>query len=248
MKCLKCQTENPPGSKFCEACGSKIEAAAVPPSGFCPSCGASVKPGSKFCPGCGASQVAGAPASGPSAPPQASYPPPPPGPGFHSAPLPSPSPTYNAGQRIGGGAPPVKKSGGCCGGCAVVAAITLLLLAVGGWFLYNNVVLGNPLVLTGPWKAVKGKSAMAGESFVFEPVDGGVKMLPGDGRKSPFDIILKPAGTKRFQTKVTNPDDSSQWADIKVEVLDLNKIKINFELSDGEKDEVEATRDVSSVK
>lgn len=83
---------------------------------------------------------------------------------------------------------------------------------------------------------------------MFEPVEGGVKMMPGDGRKTDFDIILKPAGPKLLQTKVTNPDNASQWADIKVQILDLNKIKINFELSDGEKDEVEAVRDVGAVK
>jgi len=158
-------------------------------------------------------------------------------------------PTYNAGPRVGGGAPPqAKKGGGCCGGCAITAAIALLLIIVGGWFVYNNVVLSNSVILTGPWKAVKGKSDLAGETFLFEPVEGGAKMMPGDGRKTDFDIIVKPAGPKTFQTRVTNPSDASQWADIKVQVLDLNRIKINFELSNGEKDELEATRDIAPPK
>lgn len=252
MKCPSCQTENPDGSKFCEGCGSKLEA--QPQGSFCPGCGAQVKPGSKFCPGCGApqggSQSQPSPAPAPTPPAAPSYVPPPPGPSYQPPPQPPSGPTYNSGQRIGGGAPPpaAKKGGGCCGGCAITGVIALLLVIVGGWFVYNNVILSNPVILTGPWKAVKGKSDVSGETFLFEPVEGGAKMLPGDGRKPDFDIIVKPAGAKTFQTRVTNPSDSSQWADIKVQVLDLNRIKINFELSDGEKDEVEATRDIAPPK
>jgi len=46
MKCPKCQRENPDDAKFCNECGSKIEA-------ICPSCGKINPPGSRFCNGCG---------------------------------------------------------------------------------------------------------------------------------------------------------------------------------------------------
>lgn len=46
MKCSKCQFENPPGAKFCNKCGSKIEYA-------CPQCSKVNPPGSNFCNECG---------------------------------------------------------------------------------------------------------------------------------------------------------------------------------------------------
>ena len=47
MKCPRCQAENDAGSRFCEDCGARLEAA-------CPSCGTPVTPGKKFCRSCGA--------------------------------------------------------------------------------------------------------------------------------------------------------------------------------------------------
>jgi hypothetical protein len=41
MKCPKCQSENPEGTKFYNECGSKLELA-------CPECGKMNPPGSKF--------------------------------------------------------------------------------------------------------------------------------------------------------------------------------------------------------
>src|SRR3989449_936750 len=47
MKCLRCQAENPPGTRFCGQC-------AAPFASVCPSCGASNPPDNKFCGQCGA--------------------------------------------------------------------------------------------------------------------------------------------------------------------------------------------------
>jgi class 3 adenylate cyclase/tetratricopeptide (TPR) repeat protein len=46
MKCLKCQTENKEGAKFCLECGHRFEIK-------CPQCGRSVPLGAKFCDECG---------------------------------------------------------------------------------------------------------------------------------------------------------------------------------------------------
>ncbi len=46
MKCLKCQFDNPEGSRFCNQCGSQLEIT-------CPKCDKANPPGSKFCNGCG---------------------------------------------------------------------------------------------------------------------------------------------------------------------------------------------------
>ena len=48
MKCRNCQFENPPGMKFCNECGSKLEV-------ICPHCSQSNLAGSKFCGECGQS-------------------------------------------------------------------------------------------------------------------------------------------------------------------------------------------------
>ena len=47
--CPNCGTLNPEGVKFCQECGTKIEAAGF----LCPSCGAQGKTGMKFCQECG---------------------------------------------------------------------------------------------------------------------------------------------------------------------------------------------------
>jgi predicted amidophosphoribosyltransferase len=46
MRCPRCQAENDAGARFCEDCGTRLEAA-------CPSCGAPVTPGKRFCRSCG---------------------------------------------------------------------------------------------------------------------------------------------------------------------------------------------------
>ena len=47
MQCPQCQHENRDGAKFCNECGTKLEAA-------CPRCGHLNPPGSRFCDECGA--------------------------------------------------------------------------------------------------------------------------------------------------------------------------------------------------
>ncbi len=48
--CPKCGAENPPGAKFCQNCGAKLQPEPV----ICPKCGAENEPGAKFCSQCGA--------------------------------------------------------------------------------------------------------------------------------------------------------------------------------------------------
>jgi tetratricopeptide (TPR) repeat protein len=52
MICSKCGEELPDNSKFCHACGAKLEE--EPKGGFCSKCGSPVPLGSKFCSKCGA--------------------------------------------------------------------------------------------------------------------------------------------------------------------------------------------------
>ena len=69
MRCTACQVENRAGVRFCEECGTRLEAA-------CPACGAPVPADKKFCGACGAPLAAGAaPAPGRFAGPQAYTPP-----------------------------------------------------------------------------------------------------------------------------------------------------------------------------
>ena len=46
MQCSACRQDNPPGAKFCNACGSRLEVR-------CPACGSVNPTGSRFCNGCG---------------------------------------------------------------------------------------------------------------------------------------------------------------------------------------------------
>lgn len=48
MECRACRFQNPPGAKFCNECGAKLEP-------ICPGCGQSNPAGSKFCNKCGVS-------------------------------------------------------------------------------------------------------------------------------------------------------------------------------------------------
>jgi membrane protease subunit (stomatin/prohibitin family) len=58
--CPRCQSPNPPGTKFCGNCGAPAAVAAG-----CPKCQAALTPGSKFCGNCGQAVVAAAPAACP---------------------------------------------------------------------------------------------------------------------------------------------------------------------------------------
>jgi class 3 adenylate cyclase/tetratricopeptide (TPR) repeat protein len=46
VSCPQCKHDNPPGAKFCNGCGGRLEAA-------CPACGHANAPGSRFCNECG---------------------------------------------------------------------------------------------------------------------------------------------------------------------------------------------------
>src|SRR5262245_23894924 len=52
MHCIRCQTPNTEGARFCEECGIRLE---VP----CPRCGQPVGAGTKFCRSCGAGLTTG---------------------------------------------------------------------------------------------------------------------------------------------------------------------------------------------
>ncbi len=56
MLCPQCQHENPDAAQFCNACGTKLEAA-------CPACGHVNPPGSRFCNTCGHNLLTPAPTS-----------------------------------------------------------------------------------------------------------------------------------------------------------------------------------------
>jgi class 3 adenylate cyclase len=66
MRCSKCGSENPPGTRFCAECGNSFPAK-------CPKCGAEYSPPAKFCRDCGApldaKARAGKPAASEPAPP-----------------------------------------------------------------------------------------------------------------------------------------------------------------------------------
>lgn len=51
--CPSCGVANAPGTKFCCACGTKLEEPAVPQPRTCPSCGTAVADGLRFCGECG---------------------------------------------------------------------------------------------------------------------------------------------------------------------------------------------------
>ncbi|HSK92929.1 MAG TPA: adenylate/guanylate cyclase domain-containing protein [Candidatus Angelobacter sp.] len=61
MHCSACGTENRPNSRFCDHCGSPLEAA-------CPSCGTSNRADARFCSGCGTTLAATPSAARPAAP------------------------------------------------------------------------------------------------------------------------------------------------------------------------------------
>ncbi len=61
MRCSACQADNPPPNRFCDHCGTALEAS-------CPSCGATIRPGARFCGACG-QRLGEAPTQGPVAAP-----------------------------------------------------------------------------------------------------------------------------------------------------------------------------------
>src|SRR4030095_16720287 len=61
MRCPRCEHVNPPGARFCNACGAGL-------AGTCPACGQSNAPASRFCSGC--RRALGPPASVAGGPPR----------------------------------------------------------------------------------------------------------------------------------------------------------------------------------
>jgi class 3 adenylate cyclase len=58
MRCSNCESENPPGKKFCGDCGARL-------ANHCPKCGAENPSSKRFCGDCGGSLEASAPAAEP---------------------------------------------------------------------------------------------------------------------------------------------------------------------------------------
>ncbi|HEX7436761.1 MAG TPA: adenylate/guanylate cyclase domain-containing protein, partial [Caldimonas sp.] len=56
IRCARCQADNPPGARFCSACGQPL-------GGACPRCGAEVATGQRFCSACGQDLAPPAPAT-----------------------------------------------------------------------------------------------------------------------------------------------------------------------------------------
>lgn len=53
LVCSSCGAQNPEGYRFCQECGTKLEA---PAKSFCGECGAELVAGARFCGACGAKQ------------------------------------------------------------------------------------------------------------------------------------------------------------------------------------------------
>jgi class 3 adenylate cyclase len=62
MRCPGCQHDNPPGARFCIACGGRLAAA-------CRACAAELPAGARFCPACGRAVEAAQASPAPPAPP-----------------------------------------------------------------------------------------------------------------------------------------------------------------------------------
>ena len=66
LVCGSCGAANAAGTRFCQNCGSKLEAPPpAPVGGGCPNCGTVNAPGTKFCCGCGTKLEEAAPAAAP---------------------------------------------------------------------------------------------------------------------------------------------------------------------------------------
>ncbi|MFW6067032.1 MAG: zinc-ribbon domain-containing protein, partial [Myxococcota bacterium] len=66
MRCQGCGKENPPGSLFCQQCGTRLvsQAAPGPTEGrTCPRCGTSVPSHMRFCTECGQAMAPAAPSA-----------------------------------------------------------------------------------------------------------------------------------------------------------------------------------------
>src|SRR5688572_3685933 len=67
VRCSACQSESPPGARFCDQCGSAL-------SRTCPGCGQPAAPAAKFCAECGARLGGAIPSGTPTPAPQTTVP------------------------------------------------------------------------------------------------------------------------------------------------------------------------------
>lgn len=116
MKCPKCNSTNPAGSKFCQSCGETLPdpIAQVPgpkPEKLCQTCGTPNDIKNDFCDQCGAPFAGTAPKQ------------------------PVPEPTYSRTQGPYAGVPQRKSNPA---GIIIGVVAGLLVLSVGGYFAYNT--------------------------------------------------------------------------------------------------------------
>lgn len=128
----------------------------------------------------------------------------------------------------------------------MVLAVLLVGLAVGGYYLWNNVVLSNPAALVGTWQIKDDKAAFLSEKLVFEPVEGGAGLVPSGPLKGRFEIVLRPVGRRTFGGLVTNLAGPPSGMTIVAELRSFTTLHLKATMPDGSTEEVEATRVLGS--
>lgn len=142
MKCPKCNSTNPTGSKFCQSCGETLpdpttQVSSAKLGKICQTCGASNDIKNDFCDQCGAPFAGTAPKQ-----------------------TPAPEPTYSRTQGPYAGVPQRKSNPA---GIIIGVVAGLLVLGVGGYFAYNT--LNKPAnETTSVAKSSKAKSSTEKES------------------------------------------------------------------------------------
>ena len=142
MKCPKCNSTNPTGSKFCQSCGETLpdpttQVSSAKPGKICQTCGASNDIKNDFCDQCGAPFAGTAPKQAP-----------------------APEPTYSRTKGTYAGVPQRKSNPA---GIIIGVVAGLLVLGVGGYFAYNT--LNKPAnETTSVAKSSKAKSSTVKES------------------------------------------------------------------------------------
>ena len=142
MKCPKCNSTNPTGSKFCQSCGETLpdpttQVSSAKPEKLCQTCGASNDIKNDFCDQCGAPFAGTAPKRAP-----------------------APEPTYSRTKGTYAGVPQRKSNPA---GIIIGVVAGLLVLGVGGYFAYNT--LNKPAnETTSVAKSSKAKSSTEKES------------------------------------------------------------------------------------
>lgn len=128
----------------------------------------------------------------------------------------------------------------------MVLAVLLVGLAVGGYYLWNNVVLSNPAALVGTWQIDAAKSGFVSEKFALEPIEGAVILVPSGPDKWPFELVLGPLGNRTFAGLVTNSAGEPNGVAIFAELRSFTTLHLKATMPDGSTEEVEATRVLGS--